>query len=478
MTMRKLVLIAVLLVLIPIVSCAEVIDVSPGNGTLTEALAVCADGDVIELGDGVYAEPEESFPLTITRSVTLRAKEGANPVIDAPKLKAAIRVEADGVTIEGLEIRFRRTGIYAIGNDMTISCCRIALADEAWRVSSCGMWCGGIYRMTLRGCAFTGCGVSLAGPPLSERSANLPKLTGLFEVGEDPAYFTSHTIEDCTVNGRQLFYAALLPEVTPPADAGEIICCGCDEVTVRDADVSGGSMGMVLAWNQHVTVENCRADRCGIFGIYTAKCSSGIITGCTAEGTNHAMDLRACRNMTLRDCTAVNCEQGMFFSSMTDSVMTGCTVTGTRQGFFMAAGSGNVLTDCKAIGCENGIHLEAEGHTLVISCTVEDCTACGAQLDRTPVALVHNTFRNNWVDIKAFGGASLDIADNLFTDSGICGIYLRNIGFSRLCGNRFENSSRYSVLAVGEMSGSIWTGNETDIPADFSDVSDGFALID
>ena len=61
MTMRKLVLIAVLLVLIPIVSCAEVIDVSPGNGTLTEALAVCADGDVIELGDGVYAEPEESL---------------------------------------------------------------------------------------------------------------------------------------------------------------------------------------------------------------------------------------------------------------------------------------------------------------------------------------------------------------------------------------------------------------------------------
>ena len=475
--MKKLIRIVVLLILIPLACHAETIRVSPGNGSLTEALAACADGDVIELGDGIWAEPAEAFPLTVTRAVTIRAAEGAHPVIESPRLKAAIRVEADGVTLEGLEIRFLRTGIYAIGSDMTVSRCRIILADEKWRVSSCGMWCGGIYRMTLRECEFTGCGVSLAGPPLSERSANLPKLTGLFEVGEDPAYFTSHTIEDCTVNGRALFYAASLPEAVPPADAGEIICCGCDEVTVRDADVSGGSMGMVLAWNRHITAENCRADRCGVFGIYAAKCGGGTIDGCTAEGTNHAMDLRACRNMTLRNCTAVNCEQGMFFSAMTDSVMADCTVTGTKQGFFMAVGSGNVIRDCTAAACENGYHLEAEGHVLMTSCTAEGCTVCGAQLDRTPVALVHNTFRDNWVDIKAFGGAPLDIADNLFTGSGICGLYLRNIGFSRISGNRFENSGRYSVLASGTMGGSIWTGNETDVPADFSDVSDGFALI-
>ena len=125
--------------LIPLAARTETISVSPGHGTLTEALAACADGDVIELGDGVYAEPAETFPLTVTRSVTIRAAEGACPVIESPRLKAAIRVEADGVALEGLDIRFLRTGIYAIGNDMTVSRCRIALADEKWRVSSCGM---------------------------------------------------------------------------------------------------------------------------------------------------------------------------------------------------------------------------------------------------------------------------------------------------------------------------------------------------
>ena len=167
---------------------------------LTDALILCADGDVITLSTGTYTPEHEEFPLTITKTVTLRPAEGAEPVIDAPPFQAAFRVEADGVRLEGLEIRFRRTGIYALGNDMTLENCRIALAEPAWRTSSCGVWCGGIYRMTVRDCAFTGCGISLAGPPLSESSKGKPVLTGLFEVGEDIQYFTSHVIENCTVN--------------------------------------------------------------------------------------------------------------------------------------------------------------------------------------------------------------------------------------------------------------------------------------
>ena len=47
--------------------------------------------------------------------MTIRAAEGAEPVIESPEFTAAIRVEADGVTLKGLDIRFLRTVIYAIG---------------------------------------------------------------------------------------------------------------------------------------------------------------------------------------------------------------------------------------------------------------------------------------------------------------------------------------------------------------------------
>ena len=457
---------------------SEVITVYPGEGTISEALENCSDGDIIELGSGIYAEPEETFPLTVTRCITIRAQEGAAPIIDAPELEAAFRIEADGVTLESLDIRFRRTGIYAIGDDMTLENCSIILADETWRVSSCGMWCGGIYRMTLRDCDFTGCGVSLAGPPLSESSKGLPVLTGLFEVGEDPDYFTTHTIEGCRVNGKQLFYAASLPDVTAPEDAGEIICCGCGSVTVRNADISDCSMGMCLVYNGRTTVENCRADRCGIFGIYVAKSSDVDVNGCYTEGTNHGMDFRADRNVLIRNCTAGSCQQGIFFSSVDDSVMKDCVVTGTRQGFFMANGSGNSMIGCFASGCENGCHLEKESRVLMASCTIENCSVCGVRLDRTSVTVAGNILQNNWVAMSAYGEQPLNIVSNLFKDNKSCGLYLKNIGFSRICDNNFEDSGTYSALAVEKMENSIWIGNLMDIPADFSGVSGGFSLID
>ncbi|MGN1019631.1 MAG: right-handed parallel beta-helix repeat-containing protein [Aristaeellaceae bacterium] len=476
--MRKLIWIALLLWLMPLAAGAETLSASPEGLTLTEALALCADGDVIELADGVYAEPGEVFPLTVGRAVTIRAAQGAHPVIDAPAFQAALRIEAEGVTLQGLDIRFRRTGIHAVGSGLTVEDCALSLADAAWRTSSCGMWCGGVYGMTLRNCAFTGCGVSLAGPPLSGSSSGKPVLTGLFEVGEDPAYFTSHTIEGCTVNGRPLFYAVSQDAVTVPADAGQVICCGCGEVTARGVDVSDGSMGMVLTYNRHITLEGCRADRCGVFGIYVAKCDGGTLTGCSAEETNHGLDIRASRAMLLRDCTAVNCDQGLFFSMVEDSVMTDCRVTGTGQGYFMAAGSGNTLTGCVAAACENGFNLQKEGHVLMRGCTAEGCTVCGVRLDATPTAFVSNILRDNWVAVMAYGEASFDMTDNLFEGSGCCGLYLRDIGFSRFSGNRFTGGAGCSVQATGALGGSVWVGNGMELPADFSGAADAFSLTD
>ncbi len=476
MYMKRIIWLLLLVLLIPLAARADTRTVSPGG--LTDALAACADGDVIELADGVYGEDAESFPLVIDKAVTVRAAQGASPVIDAPAFKAALRVETDGVTLEGLDIRFRRTGIYAIGNDLTVENCKISLAEEEWRTSSCGMWCGGIYRMTVRSCAFAGCGISLAGPPLSEKSADLPKLTGLFEVGEDADYFVTHTIESCTVNGKPLFYAVSQPAVTAPADAGEIIVCGCGEVTVEGADVSDCSMGMVLAYNGQVILTDCKADRCGVFGIYVAKCGGGTLTRCSARETNHGLDIRASRHIVLRDCSAADCDQGLFFSLVEDGAMIGCAVTGTGQGYFMAGGGGNTLTDCAAVQCENGFNLQKEGHVLMTGCTAEGCTVCGVRLDATPTVFVRNTLRDNWTAVMAYGGVSFDMADNLFEDSACCALYLRDIGFSRFSGNAFTGSRQKSVQAAGTLGGSVWIGNSVDLPIDFSGAADRFGLSD
>lgn len=464
-----------LLLSLSVLASAETYQVSPAGMSIGEALEKCQDGDVIELLDGIYAEPQESFPLTVQKTVTICAASGARPVIDAPAFKAALRVEASGVTLQGLDIHMRRTGIYAIGDDMQVERCRIILADEAWRTSSCAIWFGGIRRVKLQDCIFEGCSISLAGPPLSESSKNVPVLTGLFEVGEELEYFTSHTIENCYVNNKSLFYAKEQEQVTAPADAGQIICVGCGSVTVEDADVSDGSMGMVLVYNNQVTLRRCKADRCGVFGIYVAKCGGGILEECTAEGTNHGLDIRASQHIQLLRCEARGCDQGLFFSHVDDGVMSDCSVVDTGQGYFTAGGWRNLFIHCSAVNCENGFNLQKENDAAMIGCTVESCTVCGVRLDWTPTAFVHNRMSNNWVGVMAYGDVSFILADNQFENNASCGLYLRDIAYSRIGGNTFTGHEKCSVQAVGEMSFSAWQDNALDLPiqADASAVFDG-----
>lgn len=463
-----LVIVAILLFL-PTCVLAETLYVSPDGMSLTVALEMCENGDLIELADGIYTEEREIYPLCVTKSVTIRAAEGAHPVLDAPAFVAAFRVEADEVRISGLDIRMRRTGIYAIGDSMTVENCRIILAEEKWRTSSCGMWMGGIRNAVIRNCDFEGCSISMAGPPLSESSKVRPVLTGLFEVGETPAYFVTHTIEDCTVNEKPLFYAVNQERVTAPSDAGQIICAGCHEVVIQGADTSCASMGMILLYNDHVLIERSKADQCGVFGIYVAKCRSGILRDCSTDGTNHGLDIRASQRIMLERCVATNCDQGLFFSFVSNSMMVDCLVENTGQGYFSAGGENNIFLRCRASACENGINLQKEGTCIVSECVIEGCTVCGARLDWTPASFLNNTVRNNWVGVMAYGNVQFRLLSNAFMGNQGCGLYLRDIAFSHFSSNTFVGHEKTSVEAYGTMSNSMWYDNDLDIPAVLED---------
>lgn len=450
---------ALLLCLVAGTSLAETLQVSPEGMSLTEALASCRNGDTILMADGVYSDSREVFPIVVDKSVTIRAEKNSQPVISSPKMLAALRVEADGVSFQGITVDFLRTGIYAVGDNMRLLGCTLRLGDEEWRTSSCGIWCGGIKGMVLDGCSFVGCSVSLAGPPLNENSHLVPVLTGLFEVGEDIEYFTSHTITNTTVNGKPLFYAVNMPAVDVPEGMGEVICANCGSVTIRNADVSDGSMGMVLAYNGNVTVENSRADRCGVFGIYVCKSQNGRVVGCSADATNHGIDIRACSNFLLKDCHATNCDQGLFFSHNTDSAMVDCSVTSTGQGFFTAGGSGSAFINCTAEMCENGFNIQKDGRTLMTGCTARGCTVCGVRLDGTPAEFVGNSLENNWVAVMAYGCVKFNIAGNAFSGSRCVSLYLRDIDFSTIALNTFTLDAGRSVQVTGSMGGSLFLTN-------------------
>ena len=441
---------------------AEVLSCAPDGLSLTEALAKARDGDRIELADGVYQEPAEEFPLTVSKAVTVCAAEGAAPVIDAPPFLAAFRVEADDVTFRGLDVRFRRTGFYALGDGMTVEGCAVSLADTAWRTSSCGIWMGGVYRAAIRDCAFNDCSIAMAGPPLSETSHLVPVLTGLFEVGEEIDYFTTHEISGCTVNGKPLFYARNEDSVTAPSGAGQVIIANCGQAVVEDADVSRGSMGMEIVYCQNVKVNRSKADQCGVFGIYLAKNGSGDVISSSCEGTNHGIDIRASKDISVVECSINACDQGIFFSKVDCGLVKDCVVTATGQGYFFAGGNHSQIDHCRAIDCENGFNIQKENDMLITRCTLRGNTICAARLDGSPTVFFNNLLEDNWVGVMAYGEAAFVIDQNVIQNSGSCGLYLRDIQFSRISGNAIFNSRKSSVQAQGEMSGTLLVANAMD----------------
>lgn len=95
-------------------------------------------------------------------------------------------------------------------------------------------------------------------------------------------------------------------------------------------------------------------------------------------------------------------------------------------------------------------------------CAIEDCTVCGVRLDETPTVFSGNFLDGNWVGVMAYGNVSFELMDNVFRDSLSCGLYVRDVAYSRFCGNTFEESHMDSVQVAGTDNGSLWNRNILD----------------
>ncbi len=418
-----------------------------GYPTLAEAVLVANAGDTIHISSGVYTEATETYPITIDKPLTLSGEEGA--VLEGAPFVTLLEVSAPDVTIRNIGFRLVRTGIYCTGDRLTVSNCSFVMYDESYRVSSCAVWLGGVVDCTIDACAFFGCSICVAGPPVSEASKGLPVLTGLFEVGEDTAFFTSHTISGNTVNGKPLYYFVNEADLAVPNDAGGVIAACCDGVTVTGADVSDNSTGLQLAYCDNVLLDSVTADRCGIFGVYLAYCNNGTLVDVRCNQSNHGIDVRACDSLGMTGCTAVDCEQGIFLSFAKACIVDSCSIIRSGNGVFAAAGQGNQLSDSCVQGNENGIYVQNEAHVLVYGNAFYENTVAGVRFLRSSGHVLGNTFRENQTGMLAAESEALTVWSNTFASDISVGVYLRDISASKVSGNVFEETETLFIEMEG-----------------------------
>lgn len=425
--------------------------------SLTDAIRAGKTGDIIRLSKGVYQEPLENYPVEIAVPLTIIGETGT--ILRGAAFKPILNINASNVTIENVEFHLLRWGIVNTGDGLTLKNCRFLLADVAHRVSSNGVWLAGVKGASILDCKFEGCGICIAGPPLSPSSRGLPVLTGLFEVGEDIEFFATHTIENNSVNGKPFYYFVNEPQLKVPKDAGGLIAVGCHNAIIQEIDVSDNSMGIQLAYSDDAVIKDVTADRCGIFGVYVAKSKRPLLRNVRCAESNHGIDLRAVQNAYLAECESFRCEQGIFLSLTTDSIVDNCRALQGGSGVFVAAGARNQLSGSVIEGNGNGVYIQNEADMLITNNIISENTVAGIRFLRSGGQVINNELLQNWVGMLAAESDPLTVYGNSFVSTDCTALYLRNIKSGKISYNYFDESGQIALELDDYISESIIAQN-------------------
>lgn len=432
---------------------------------LTDALAMSRDGDVIVLNPARYDTTIERFPIVVDKAVTIRSAEGAEEtiVVGVPATDV-FRILAPGTEISGLTVEHTRSGFVIEADDVSIEGNRIALSASGFRLGTCGVWLAGACRARIVGNEFVGCGVCLAGPRASESTGKRIVLTGLFEVGEDPRWFASHSIQDNVVNGRPLIYAVDLKNSELPEDAGQILIASCTNLTVRGAQIAGASVGIQVAHSTGVDVLQCDLRDNGLFGLYLAYSSGCRVSDLVCVANNHGVDIRASRGNEVHDAFVQANEQGIFLAGGLANLTATSTVTENGIGMYLGDSGWNTILDSKITDNHLGIYTRGAESTWIVGNHLAGNEQSGIRLSKASDCSVieRNVVAGNQTGILVLDSAHVGVRGNEIAKSEITGLYVSGATLASVSCNlflengvdiRIEKGTRDTILHTNAFPG-------------------------
>lgn len=450
--MKKLLLMVLALLCLTLPCLAETLHAGPADSglpSITEALAAAQPGDEILLADGVYDAARETFPIMVDKAVAIRPAEGAAPVIASPKQVIAMKITGQGAAVTGLRFDHLRCAIWVLADNVAVTDCTMTLADEHWRTSSSGLWIAGAKNTILTGCTFNGCSVSLAGPPVTGSVSDKPVLTAMFEVGEDIEFFTTHTIENNTVNGEALCYLIGAKDMVWTDEVGSIIAVLCEDVVFQNLNVDFTSIGIQLAYCKRVAVESCSASDSGLFGIYIMKSDDCAIRNTRADRCTHGIDIRDADQALVEDCITNECGQGTFLSWCRNSLVIRGEMLNNGVGFFSASGGNNHVDQCRLEGNDLGSYVQKEPYLTVTNTQIRNNSVCGIRLLSSGVISIGNTYAENFVGTIALDSPTLVHMNCTWTQNKDCDMFARNPSALKMIGNTFDGPMADSCRIEG-----------------------------
>ncbi len=286
---------------------------------------------------------------------------------------------------------------------------------------------------------------------------------GIYISGLSIEYWNTHLIDSSnTVNGDSVIYWKNMRGGTVPQDAGQIILANCNGVIVKDQEISGGSVGILLGFSSYITLKGNNVENSLWEGITLFESDGNLLENNTAsENEFPGIFLSKSDGNTLADNTASNNNYGIItFESNNNNLIHNTITSNLEEGITLIESDGNLLKNNLASENEfpgiflfgsnyNGIvgnTLEENGFGLVLAYSANNTFTENTVLNNHHIGIYleysnQNTFNANDVDLNEQGISILrsdqnSLTENLISNNTDIGIYIVNSSENSLYRNK------------------------------------------
>jgi parallel beta-helix repeat protein len=187
-------------------------------------------------------------------------------------------------------------------------------------------------------------GISLSSSNDNIITNNIMYGNGIYIYGSAVENWNSHTIDITnSVNDKPLYYWKDKNGGTIPPNAGQVILANCDDIIVKDQNVSLGSVGISLGHSNGIIIENNNASENTMYGLWLYRSDYNLIANNTASSNKGI---------------------GIFLTLVDNSIIVNNTASWNGNDGFRIGYSGGNMVDNNSMSSNSisGIYLEYSGY--------------------------------------------------------------------------------------------------------------------
>jgi len=305
---------------------------------------------------------------------------------------------------------------------------------------------------------------------------NMMNDCGLYIGGTSIEHWNTHSIDPTnTMNGDPVYYWKNERGGTVPQDAGQIILANCEEVMIKDQDIRGGSVGILLGFSSNNTlkenrVENSTLEGIALFesdgneldnnlahdnefaGILLFESDDNKLTRNTASNNGYGIiNFGSARNILEKNAITSNNREGItLFESEGNIIKKNVMQENRFPGLFLFESSDNEVIENSARLNGYGIVVGSSTNNTLADNSVVENHIRGVSLEySTDNILINNTAKENEMGIGLHESDRNVLTNNTISDNLGIGVYLFRSNKNLINGNRFIENE-YQARDTGE----------------------------